>query len=131
MAPTPSAARLPGWHRERCFQLAGVCSRSVTPAATATTSRSRTAGLSDITQPSTVNATLGVSTGTVVLATFTDGNPNAQVGDDTASVNFGGPVTGTPSASIQLVSRTATVSTWQVVGSVTYAAAGSYAVTVT
>ena len=89
------------------------------------------APLMNTTTATTLNATVGVSTGGVVIATFTDGNPFAAATDYTASVNFGGPVVGTPSASIQLVFRSATTSTWQVVGNVIYASAGNYPITVT
>jgi hypothetical protein len=51
--------------------------------------------------------------------------------DFAATVDWGGKVTGTPSVSVELVSRTGTVSTWNVAGSVTYAQAGTYTVKVT
>jgi hypothetical protein len=89
------------------------------------------AALTDTTPVTTLSAVQGTSTGTVVLATFTDANPSASLADFTPGVNWGGPVTGTPTASVQLVGRSATVSTWQVVGSATYATAGKYTVGVT
>ena len=95
-----------------------------------TTTSVADAPLSDTTVAATLNATAGVSTGSIVLATFTDGNPYASVSDYTATVDFGGPVSGTPTASIQFVSSTGGVSTWKVVGNVMYASAGSYTVTV-
>ncbi len=44
----------------------------------------------------------------------------------TPTVNWGGTVTGTPTVSVQMVSQTATGSTWEVIGNVTYAQAGNY-----
>ena len=51
--------------------------------------------------------------------------------DFTPTVNWGGTVTGTPAVSVQLVSQTATGSTWEVVGNATYANAGIATPTVT
>ncbi|HEY2251016.1 MAG TPA: right-handed parallel beta-helix repeat-containing protein, partial [Planctomycetaceae bacterium] len=89
------------------------------------------APLTDTTPLQTLGATAGINSGTLVLATFTDGDPSAPLADYTPIVNWGGTVTGTPSYSVQLVSRTATVSNWQVVGSVTYPAESVFTVTVT
>ncbi len=89
------------------------------------------APLTETTPATTTNETAGTSTGSVVLATFTDGNPFANGSDFTATVNFGGPVAAGSSASIQLVSTSATTSTWEVVGSATYTTAGAFTVTVT
>jgi hypothetical protein len=89
------------------------------------------APLTDTTPVTTFSATSGTSTGNVVLATFTDANPSAGVSDFTETVNWGGPVAGTPTALIQLVSRSTTASTWQVVGSATFSSGGTFAVTVT
>jgi hypothetical protein len=90
------------------------------------------AALTDTTVVKTVNATEGNSIGTnVVLMTFTDGDPQAPLTDFTPTVNWGGTLTGTPTASVQLVSRTGGVSTWQVVGSAVYTEPGTYTVTVT
>ncbi len=88
------------------------------------------APLVDATSKSTYNAIVGKSTGSQVLATFTDANPHAPSSDYKVTVNWGGTVKGTPSVSVQFVSRTAKVSTWQVVGAATYAKAGAYAVQV-
>ena len=88
------------------------------------------APLVDATSKTTYNSIVGKSTGSQVLATFTDANPNAPSSDYKATVNWGGTVNGTPSVSVQLVSRTAKVSTWQVVGAATYAKVGAYAVQV-
>jgi uncharacterized delta-60 repeat protein len=87
--------------------------------------------LRDTTPVQTYTAFAGGSTGTRVLETFTDGNPLAAAGDFTPYVNWGGTVTGTPAVSVQEVSHTATSSTWEVLGSASYAAAGVYPVNVT
>ena len=87
--------------------------------------------LTDTTPAATLNAVEGNSTGSVVLATFVDSNPAAPSSDFSTSVNWGGTLVGTPSTIVQLVSRSATVSTWQVVGSATYAEEGNYTATVT
>ena len=111
---------------------------TVTSAGGSTVSTSNTtisvadAPLTDATVAATVNAVEGNSPGSIVLATFTDANPYAALSDFTAAVNWGnGTVIGTPAASVQFVSQSAGVSTWQVVGSVTYAAKGSDTVAVT
>ncbi len=88
------------------------------------------APLADVTPKTTYNAVAGKSTGSQVLATFTDANPYAPASDYKATVTWKGTVTGSPSVSVQLVSRSSTVSTWQVVGSATYTKAGTYAVQV-
>src|SRR5205814_882736 len=88
--------------------------------------------LADTTPVTTLDALEGNSIGTdVVLMTFTDLDPDAELSDFTPSVDWGGTLIGTPTASVQLVSRSATDSTWQVAGSATYAEPGSYTVTVT
>ena len=51
--------------------------------------------------------------------------------DFTPTVNWGGAVTGTPTVSVQLVSQTASGSTWKVVGNATYAFGGNATPTVT
>ena len=93
--------------------------------------------LFDTTTSKTVNTVFGSNTGGVVLATFTVKNPYVPVSDFSASVNWtpnsspSGILTGNPTVSVQLVSRTAAGSTWQVVGSVTYARIGSFTPVVT
>ncbi|MGA2618446.1 MAG: kelch repeat-containing protein, partial [Thermoguttaceae bacterium] len=79
------------------------------------------------------SVTAGRSTGSQVLATFTDGNPLASASDYTPTVNWGGAVIGTASVSVESVSQTppASTSTWQVVGSAIYAAQGTYPISVT
>ena len=89
------------------------------------------AELTDTTPVSGVNATEGSSTGNVVLATFTDGNPNADPSYFTPVVNWGGTVIGNPSLSVQMVAQGTDNSTWEIVGNATYSAAGNYATTVT
>jgi hypothetical protein len=87
--------------------------------------------LTDTTRPSIKLTLSGQSTGTVVLATFTDANPYANASDFAGTtVNWGGTVN-TSAFSVQLVRRTATAFYWQVVGSATYSNTGLYAVTVT
>ena len=102
-------------------------------ASTANTSFSvADAPLTDTTPASKLNAVEGHTTGTVVLATFSDANPSAPLADFTAKVNWGGTLIGTPpSFSVQLVSRTATASNWEVVGNAIYSDAGLFTVTVT
>ena len=88
------------------------------------------ATLSDTTSVQTFNATEGNSTGQQVLATFSDANPSAPMSDYTATVNWGGTLVGPATTSIQLISRTATASTWEVLGTATYSEEGTYTVSV-
>ena len=91
------------------------------------------APLTDTTLATTFNVIACKSTEDQVLATFNDGNPNAPLSDFTATVDWGGAIIRTPSsptAYVQLVSRTATLSTWHVLGSAIYAAAGTYPISV-
>src|SRR5262249_39726199 len=88
------------------------------------------APLTDTTPTTTLNAIPGTATGTVVLMTFSDGDPSAPLSDFTATVDWGGSLTGTPTTSVALVSRTSTASNWQVVGNATYASAGNFTVNV-
>jgi hypothetical protein len=88
------------------------------------------AALSDTTVSATVGATRLVQSSNVVLATFTDGNPNADISDFNVTVDWGGATSGTPNWSVVLVSRTSTASNWEVLGNVTYNAAGTFTVTV-
>jgi PKD repeat protein len=88
------------------------------------------APLTDITTAANFAATEGNHTGTQVLMTFTDGNPNAPASDfplANISVNWGGALIGTPTMSIQRLDAT----TWQVLGDAVYAEKGTFAVTVT
>ena len=70
------------------------------------------------------------ATGSKVLAVFKDGNPKAKLSDFTPTVTWGGTVVGTPTVSVKLVSRSATASTWEVLGSAVYKNTGRYAVSV-
>ena len=83
----------------------------------------------------TVAAIEGTAFSNVILATFTDANPSAPTTDYSATpvVTFSGSptFTGTPSYSVQLVGRSATASTWEVVASGTFAEEGAYTATVT
>jgi hypothetical protein len=87
--------------------------------------------LFDTTPVSTVTAAAGIGTGNVVLATFTDGQASATASDFTPTVNLGGTLIGTPVVSVQLVSRSTTYSTWEIVGNATYSANGQYSAAVT
>ena len=90
------------------------------------------AALHDTTPAKTYSAVAGKIAGTpLVLATFTDADPYAPVGDFKATVNWVGALVGTPTVSVEWVSSTKTLSTWKVVGNATYAKAGTYAVKVT
>ena len=86
--------------------------------------------LTDVTATTTLSAVAGTSTGTHVLATFTDANPFAPVEDFKPTVKWGGTLVATPTVSVELVSRSATESTWNVVGSAVYKKPGNYAVSV-
>ena len=86
--------------------------------------------LADVTLATNYSVAVTKSTGSRVLATFTDSNPLVAANGFAAAVNWGGTVSGTPSVTIQLVSRTATSSTWNVVGSAVYAKRGNYRVSV-
>ncbi|MBS0261857.1 MAG: IPT/TIG domain-containing protein [Planctomycetes bacterium] len=88
------------------------------------------AALTDTTVAATLQAKRLLATGNVVVATFSDANPYASSSDFTATINWGGATTGTPTWSVVLVSRTTSSSTWKVVGNVTYTAVGTFAVTV-
>jgi hypothetical protein len=61
-----------------------------------------------------------------VLMTFVDANPYAMLSDFTPIVNWGGVVLGAPGVSVELASRDATSSTWNVLGEAVYGQAGSY-----
>ena len=88
------------------------------------------AQLSDATSPTTINATEGTDTGPQVVALFNDANPNAPVSDFTNTViNWGDQNTST--GMVQLVGRTNSMATFQVVGNHTYAGSGTYQVTET
>ena len=89
-----------------------------------------TTSLTDATSPATYSVTAGRSTGSQVLATFTDGDPVGPASDFTPTVNWGGTVIGAPSVSVQPVSGAAAASTWEVVGSAVYAAQGTYPISV-
>src|SRR5262249_604641 len=86
--------------------------------------------LTDTTPVTNYNAVLNTSTGTQVLATFTDANPSAGAADFTPTVTWGGPMTGTPSVSVQEGSSSARATPWEVLGSATYTAEGTFTVSV-
>ena len=89
------------------------------------------APLTDTTPVKTYAASEGSSTGQQVLATFSDANPSASLSEYTANVNWGATLSGSPTSTIQLVSKTASASIWEVLGSATYAQYGSFPVAVT
>lgn len=86
--------------------------------------------LTNTTPNATFNAIEGQNSGNSVLATFVDSDPSAAQSGFAASVNWGGAVVGTPAVSVELVSRSGTGSTWQVVGNATYAQEGTFTVEV-
>ena len=86
--------------------------------------------LADTTPMKTYGAIEGNAAKSLVLATFSDTSPLAQAGDFTPTVTWGATPVGTPTAQVQLVKRTKTATTWQVVGSVAYAEKGTYSATV-
>ncbi len=87
--------------------------------------------LTDTSPTATYNANQGYDTGTQVLATFTDSNPNATLADFSLSVNWGGNISGSPWIAIAPVSVSGGVSTWKVLGNAVYSGTGSYRVAVT
>ena len=89
------------------------------------------APLTNTTSSLTLSSVIASSTGNIVLGSFTDGNPSASLSDFTASVNWEGPLIGTPTVVVQLVSRSNSVSTWQIVGNATYAKIGNWTPEVT
>ncbi|MCY2968956.1 MAG: hypothetical protein NT069_35910, partial [Planctomycetota bacterium] len=89
------------------------------------------APLTNTTPVNTLFAVKGVSTSTVTLATFTDGNPLAPAADFKYTVNWGGALSGAATTSLKLVSRSTTSSTWSIVGSANYLSRGVYTVGVT
>jgi hypothetical protein len=89
------------------------------------------APLTDTTKVATLAATEGKTTGTVILATFTDANLSALASDFTPIVNWNGTLVGTPTVAVVLVAHTATGTNWKVTGNAVYAEAGLYHVGVT
>jgi hypothetical protein len=110
---------------------------SVTDVGGSTATLNGTAAVTDLPAAGAVNnftAVEGASTGTIVLATFTDPIPHASASSVTATLPAGGWGDGTPAAPITLtvtpIGGTATSTVFQVTGSHTYAKAGSYGVNV-
>jgi hypothetical protein len=89
------------------------------------------AALTDTTPVTNYAVALSASTGTQVLAIFSDANPGAAPSDFTPAVNWNGPLIGTPTVTLQQVSSSATASTWEVLGSAAYSAEGTFTVGVT
>jgi uncharacterized repeat protein (TIGR01451 family) len=93
------------------------------------------AALSDTTPVNSVSEMHGVAFTGVVLATFSDANPSAPASDYSAApvVTYtNSPVfSAGPTYVVQLVSRTATASNWEVLASGTITSQGTYLATVT
>ena len=92
------------------------------------------APLTDTTPVKSYAVAEGSSTGQQVLATFSDANPLATLSEfpiANVTVTWGATTSGTPTYTIQQVSKTASASTWEVLGSATYAQYGSFPVAVT
>ncbi len=86
------------------------------------------APLSDAGSLAGLTQNVGLSTGYVAVANFTDGNPNAPVSDFSGTINWGdGKTSKFTSANVTLVGPGAT---FDVDGSHTYATSGTYPVTV-
>jgi hypothetical protein len=88
--------------------------------------------LTDTTPATNPSAVEGNDTGSVVLMTFSDSNASAAQSDFTiSSINWGTAAVSNTSAQVQLVSRSASASNWQVVGHATYAEPGNDTVAIT
>jgi sugar lactone lactonase YvrE len=94
------------------------------PAAGQTAVTVNDAALADISASASVSATVGVSTGLLTVATFTDANPGDHTTDFTATIDWGDN-TGTSPGAVSYRGRT-----YSVGGTHTYSAQGSYPVTV-
>ena len=86
--------------------------------------------LTDVTPSTTYKVIEGQPSGNEVLATFVDADPQAGATDFQTTVLWPSTVVGTPTVSVQLAFRGTSGSIWNVVGNATYAATGSYAITV-
>ena len=82
----------------------------------------------------TIKGTEGISTGTVLIGTFTDANPLARASDFTATLPPGGWGDGTPAGPVTLtvtqISATTSNTVFEVTGSHTYANVGQFPITV-
>ena len=83
------------------------------------------AALTDTSSTVAASGTEGASTGSIVLATFTDANPGNNTADMTATINWGGAGSGSTSGTV-----TYSGGTYTVTGSFTYGEEGSYTPTV-
>src|SRR5262249_28623205 len=88
------------------------------------------APITDTTPGRTLRASHGKTTGSVVLAYFTDCDPVATASTFSIAVNWGGRLTGNPTVSLKLVSRSSSGSVWEVLGSTIYANQGTYQISV-
>jgi hypothetical protein len=91
------------------------------------------AALTPSVTPTSFIATEGSTTGNMVVATFTDGNPLAPVGDFSGTIAWGDstPNTNFTSASVVKVASGPSGSVFKVYGSHVYGDAGAYGVTTT
>ena len=82
----------------------------------------------------TIKGTEGISTGTVLIGTFTDANPLASASDFTATLAPGGWGDGTPAGPVALtvtqINATTSNTVFEVTGSHTYANVGQFPITV-
>lgn len=72
----------------------------------------------------------GKATGTRELAVFTDPDVNAVASDFRTQVDWGGPITGTPTITVVKIGSGPNSSTWQVLGNAFYTNPGMFAVDV-
>ncbi len=103
----------------------------------ATVTLSGTATVADLPVSGTVssfNATEGISTGTIVLGTFTDPNPLATAADVTATLPIGAWGDGEPTTAVTLavqpIGATAAGTLFEVLGAHTYSDPGSFTVNI-
>lgn len=90
------------------------------------------AALSAASSPIILNAQTGVSTGNVVVGTFTDSDPNATVSDFTGSISFGdGTVAVLAAGNLMITGQSAAGVTFSITTSHTYTMAGKFTVAIT
>jgi hypothetical protein len=104
----------------------------ITDAGAATVTLTGTAAVSDAPLagiPRSISAVEGQDTGTVVLATIDDPNPLAAAADLTASVDWGDSGGSSRPATVVLTGRGSAGTSFEVVGSHTYAEEGTFPIT--
>jgi hypothetical protein len=99
-------------------------------ASTSTTSTATVVDAPLFSQGSSITGIEGNSTGNVLVATFTDADPNGAVNDYTATINWGDGTAATPATSITSAGSP-NGTTFSVAGEHTYAEKGTFQVTVT